>query len=123
MGVAELAAILAAIALCVLVALAARPLLRLHGAIDEATEAVKRASDSIVPAMEALEAAAAKAGDNLDRIAEVTDDAGKVAAHAAEVSEDAAQFSNLIGAVFQRPLVKTAAFTYAARKAISGGSR
>lgn len=121
MSVAELAAMLGAIALCVLVALAARPLLRLTSAIDETTEAVKRASDAIVPAMEELRSSASKAGEGLDRIAVVTDDAGKVAAHAAEVSEDAAQFSNLVGAVFQKPLVKTAAFTHAARKAIGRG--
>lgn len=120
MSVAELAAILAAIALCVLVALAARPLLKLDKAIDAASADLRRVSDSMVPAMEELEAAAAKANANLDRLAVVTDDAGKVASHAADMSEDAAQFSNLVGAVFQKPLIKTAAFTYSVRKAIGG---
>lgn len=123
MSVAELAAILAAVALCVLVALAARPLLKLTNAIDEVTESVRRASDSMVPAMEELGQTAAKANANLDKLAAVTDDAGRVAAHAADVSEDAAQFSNLVGAVFQKPLIKTASFTYAARKAIGGGRK
>ncbi|WP_297752628.1 DUF948 domain-containing protein [uncultured Tessaracoccus sp.] len=123
MSVAELAAILAAVALCVLVALAARPLLKLSAAIDDVTESVRNASESMVPAMERLADAAAKADANLDKLSDVTDDAGRVASHAAEVSEDAAQFSNLVGAVFQKPLIKTASFTYAARKAIGGGRK
>ena len=123
MSVAELAAILAAVALCVLVALAARPLLKLSAAIDEVTESVRNASESMVPAMERLADAAAKADANLDKLSDVTDDAGRVASRAAEVSEDAAQFSNLVGAVFQKPLIKTASFTYAARKAIGGGRK
>lgn len=120
MSVAELAAILAAIALCVLVALAARPLLKLDKAIDATSADLRRVSDAMVPAMEELESAAAKANANLDKLAIVTDDAGKVASHAADMSEDAAQFSNLVGAVFQKPLIKTAAFTYGVRKAIGG---
>lgn len=123
MSVAELAAILAAVALCVLVALAARPLLKLSAAIDDVTESVRNASESMLPAMERLADAAAKADANLDKLSGVTDDAGRVASHAAEVSEDAAQFSNLVGAVFQKPLIKTASFTYAARKAIGGGRK
>ncbi|WP_296138897.1 DUF948 domain-containing protein [uncultured Tessaracoccus sp.] len=123
MSVGELAAILAAVALCVLVTLAARPLLRARGAIDEATESLRRASDAIVPAMHALRTAATNADANLDKLATVTDDAGRVAANAADVSEDAAQFSNLVGAVFGKPLVKTAAFTYGVRKAITGGRK
>ncbi|MDU7360923.1 MAG: DUF948 domain-containing protein [Propionibacteriaceae bacterium] len=123
MSVAELAAILAAIALCVLVALAARPLLKLSNAIDDVTLSVRRASDAVVPAMERLADASAKADAGFDKFSTVADDAGRVASHAADVSEDAAQFSNLVGAVFQKPLLKTASFTYAARKAIGGGRK
>lgn len=121
MSVGELAAMVAAIALCVLVALVAVPMVKLRKSLDEATAAMQRISDATVPAMQELERAAANANANLDKISVVTDDAGKVASHAADVSEDAAQFSNLVGSVFQKPLIKTAAFTYAARKAIGGG--
>lgn len=120
MSVAELAAMVAAIALCVLVALVAVPLLKLNRAIDEARVLLERVGDRAVPLLDDLRVTVASANAELDRIGTVTEDAGKVAAHAADVTEDAAQFSNLMGAVFRRPLVKTAAFSYGVRKAIQG---
>ncbi|SDL71442.1 DUF948 domain-containing protein [Tessaracoccus oleiagri] len=120
MSVAELAAMVAAIALCVLVALVAVPLIKLNKTLDEARELLGRVGDRAVPLLDDLRVTVASANAELDRIGTVTEDAGKVAAHAADVSEDAAQFSNLMGAVFRKPLVKTAAFSYGVRKAIQG---
>lgn len=123
MTVAELAAMVAAIAFCVLVALVAVPLLKLGRTLDETTRAVREVSDAAVPVLHDLKVTVGNATVELDKLAVVTDDAGKVAAHAAEVTEDAAQFSNLMGAVFRKPLVKTAAFSYGVRKAIQGSKK
>lgn len=120
MSVVELAAMLAAVAFCVLVALIAVPLVKLGRTLDATTDAVRRIGDSAEPVLKELQTTVTNATIELDKISTVTDDAGKVAAHAADVSEDAAQFSNLLSAVFRKPLVKTAAFSYAARKSIQG---
>lgn len=123
MSVGELAAMVSAIAFCVLVALIAVPLLKLGKTLDETTEAVRRVSDETVPLLKELTTTAANATIELDKLSVVTDDAGKVASHAASVTEDAAQFSSLMGAVVRKPLVKTAAFTYGVRKALGGSKR
>ena len=123
MTVAELAAILAAVAFCVLVALFAVPLIKLGRTLDETTRAVREVSDAALPVLEDLKMVVGNATIELDKLAVVTDDAGKVAAHAANVTEAAAQFSNLMGAVFRKPLIKTAAFSYGVRKAIQGSGK
>jgi uncharacterized protein YoxC len=123
MTVVELAAIVAAIALCVLVALAAGPMVKLGRTLDETREAVARISDATMPVLQELQTAAEGATHELERLAAVTEDAGKVAARAADVTEDAAQFSHLMGAALGKPLVKTAAFTYGVRKAIEGNRK
>lgn len=123
MTVAELAAMVAAIAFCVLVALFAVPLIKLGRTLDETTRAVREVSDATVPVLEELKVTVGNATIELDKLAVVTDDAGKVAAHAANVTEDAAQFSNLMGAVIGKPLVKTAAFSHGMRKAIQGSKK
>lgn len=120
MGVVELAAILAAVALCVLVALAAPPLLRLRRTLAQAERTLGELNERALPILDKLDQLVDDANEELRNVSEVRRDAGLVASRAADVSADAAQFSHLVGAVFQKPLIKTAAFTYGVRKAIGG---
>ena len=54
------------------------------------------------------------------KLSVVTDDVAKVSAHATVVSENAAQLSTLFSSTLGGPLIKTAAFTYGVRQAVSG---
>ncbi len=118
MTVAEMAALLAAVAFIVLVALAARPLIKLNKTIDATTETVLELRERGIPLLERMDKTVDRANAELDRLHAVTDDASRVAANAADVSDDAAQFSSLMSNAFGKPIVKTAAFSYGLRKAL-----
>ena len=120
MSVGEVAGLIAAIALCVLVALAAVPLLKLGRVLDETRIAVRDLGNHSVPILQELKGTVVATNDELAKLGVVTPDAARVSANATVVTENAAQLSTLFAATLGGPLVKTAAFTYGIRKAVKG---
>lgn len=120
MTVGEIAGLIAAIAACVFVALAAVPLLKAGRALDEVRLAVRDLGTNSVPVLQELKGTVATTNTELAKLGVVTDDASTVSGHATVVSENAAQLSTLFAATLGGPLVKTAAFTYGVRKAFKG---
>lgn len=120
MTVGEIAGLIAAIAACVFVALAAVPLLKAGRALDEVRLAVHDLGTNSVPVLQELKGTVAATNTELAKLGVVTDDASTVSGHATVVSENAAQLSTLFAATLGGPLVKTAAFTYGVRKAFKG---
>lgn len=120
MTVGEVAGLIAAIAACVFVALAAVPLLKAGRALDEIRLAVRDLNNNSVPVLQELKGTVGAANAELAKLTVVTDDAAKVSGHATVVSENAAQLSTLFSATLGGPLVKTAAFSYGVRKALKG---
>ena len=120
MSVGEVAGLIAAIALCVLVALAAVPLLKLGRVLDETRIAVRDLGNHSVPILQELKGTVVATNDELAKLGVVTTDAARVSANATVVTENAAQLSTLFAATLGGPLGKTAAFTYGIRKAVKG---
>ncbi|MBB1510040.1 DUF948 domain-containing protein [Tessaracoccus sp. MC1756] len=120
MTVGEVAGLIAAIAACVFVALAAVPLLKAGRALDEVRLAVRDIGHNSVPVLQELKSTVATTNAELGKLGVVTEDAAKVTGHATVVSENAAQLSTLFAATLGGPLVKTAAFSYGVRKALKG---
>ena len=120
MTVGEIAGLIAAIAACVFVALAAVPLLKAGRALDEVRLAVRDLGNNTVPVLQELKTTVTATNTELVKLGTVTDDAARVTGHATVVSENAAQLSTLFAATLGGPLVKTAAFTYGVRKAFRG---
>ncbi|MDO5092608.1 MAG: DUF948 domain-containing protein [Propionibacteriaceae bacterium] len=120
MSVGELAGLLAAIALCVLVALAAVPLLKAGRALDELRLAVRDVGHNSVPVLVELKSTVENTNDELAKLSAVTEDVAKVSANATVVSEHAANLSQLFAATLGGPLVKTAAVVHGVRSALKG---
>ena len=123
MSVGEIAGLIAAIAACVLVALAAIPLLKLGRVLDELRLAVRDLGNNSVPILQELKGTVTATNEELAKLSVVTDDVSRVSGHATVVSENAAQMSTLFSATLGGPLVKTAAFSYGVRKALKGRGR
>ena len=120
MSVGEVAGLIAAIAFVVLVALTAVPLLKLGRVLEEVRLAVRDIGHESVPIMTELRGTVRATNDELEKLGVVTEDVAKVSSNATVVSENAAQMTTLFRATLGGPLIKTAAFTYGVRKAITG---
>ena len=116
----DIAGLIAAIALCVLVALLAVPLLKLSRVLDEVRLTVRDVGHNSVPILQELKGTVVATNEELAKLSLVTDDVSKASGHATVVTENAAQMSTLFAATLGGPLVKTAAFTYGVRKAFQG---
>lgn len=120
MTVGEIAGLIAAIAACVLVALAAVPLLKLGRVLDELRLAVRDVGNNSVPVLQELKSTVVATNDEIAKLSVVTEDASRVSGHATVVTENAAQLSTLFAATLGGPLVRTAAFSYGLRQAVKG---
>jgi uncharacterized protein YoxC len=120
MSVGEVAGLIAAIAFVVLVALTAVPLLKLGRVLEEVRLAVRDIGHESVPILTELRGTVRATNDELEKIGVVTEDVARVSSNATVVSENAAQMTTLFRATLGGPLIKTAAFTYGVRKAITG---
>ncbi len=123
MSVGELAGLLAAIALCVLVALAAVPLLKAGRALDELRLTVRDLGHSSVPVLVELKSAVENTNDELVKLSAVTEDVARVSANATVVSQQAANLSQLFATTLGGPLVRTAAVAHGIRSALKGRQR
>jgi uncharacterized protein YoxC len=122
MSVGEIAGLIAAIAFVVLVAITAVPLLKLGRVLEEVRLAVRDIGHESVPILTELRGTVAATNDELEKLSLVTEDVAKVSSNATVISENAAQMTTLFRATLGGPLVKTAAFTYGVRRALSGES-
>jgi uncharacterized protein YoxC len=120
MSVGEVAGLIAAIAFVVLVALTAVPLLKLGRVLEEVRLAVRDIGHESVPILTELRGTVRATNDELEKLGVVTEDVARVSSNATVVSENAAQMTTLFRATLGGPLIKTAAFTYGVRKAITG---
>lgn len=120
MSAGEVAGLIAAVAAVALVVFCAVPLLKLGRVLEELRLVVRDLGHNSVPILVELRGTVTATNDELSKLSLVTDDVAKVSAHATVVSENAAQLSTLFSSTLGGPLVKTAAFTYGVRKAISG---
>jgi uncharacterized protein YoxC len=116
MSVGEIAALLAAAAFIALVALLAVPILKLGKTVDELTQTVRdlrreHVAKTAVTVDETNELLAS-ANSQLHRVDAIT-------SNAETVTSNVAAMSSLFAATLGGPLVRTAAFTYGVRRALS----
>ncbi|WP_260464983.1 DUF948 domain-containing protein [Arachnia propionica] len=116
----EVAGLIAAVALCVLVGLAAVPLLKLGRTLDEVRLAVRDLGQHSVPVLHELRSTVENTNDEIAKLSLVTEDLAKVSGHATVVSENAASLSQLFVVTLGRPVVKAAALTHGVRAALKG---
>ena len=117
MSVGEIAALLAAAAFIALVALLAVPILKLGKTVDELTQTVRDLRNEHVAktavTVDETNELLASANTQLRRVDAIT-------SNAETVTSNMAAMSSLFAATLGGPLVRTAAFTYGVRRALSG---
>lgn len=122
MTLGEVAGLIAAVAAVALVAFSAVPLLKLGRVLEETRLAVRDIGHNTVPILVELKGTVSATNDELGKLSLVTNDIAKVSANASVVSENAAQLSTVFSSTLGGPLIKTAAFTYGVRQAVTGRS-
>ena len=120
MSAGEIAGLIAAVAAVAFVVFCAVPLLKLGRVLEEVRLAVRDLGHNSVPILQELKGTVTATNTELGKLSVVTDDVAKVSAHATVVSENAAQLSTLFASTLGGPLIKTAAFTYGVRQAVTG---
>ena len=120
MSAGEIAGLIAAVAAVAFVVFCAVPLLKLGRVLEEVRLAVRDVGHNSVPILQELKGTVTATNAELGKLSVVTEDVAKVSAHAAVVSENAAQLSTLFASTLGGPLIKTAAFTYGVRQAVTG---
>lgn len=113
MSVGDIAGLIAAIAFVLLVGVLAVPLIKLGRVLDEARISVKELTDHSVPILDEAATTVASANSQLVKVDSVT-------TAAVQVSENVSALTSLVAATVGGPLVKVAAFSYAARRAVGG---
>lgn len=113
MSVGDVAGLIAAIAFVLLVGFLALPLVKLGRVLDEARVSVKELTDHTVPVLDEAASAVASTNVQIERIDAIT-------SSAAQVSENVSALTSLFAATVGSPMIKVAAFSYGARRALSG---
>jgi uncharacterized protein YoxC len=116
MSVGEVAGLIAACALLILVGLLAYPILKLGKVFDETRILVKGMSDQGVPLLGEVTTTVTTTNAQLAKVDTITD-------NASTVTTNAAALMSLFSATAGGPLVKAAAFSYGVRRAISDRNR
>ena len=120
MSAGEIAGLIAAVAAVAFVVFCAVPLLKLGRVLEEVRLAVRDLGHNSVPILQELKGTVTATNTELAKLSLVTEDVAKVSQHATVVSENAAQLSTLFASTLGGPLIKTAAFTYGVRQAVTG---
>ena len=110
MSVGEIAGLIAACALVLLVVLVAFPLLKLGRTLDETTLTIRQAREQTQPILAQATTTVAQVNANLERVDGITD-------NAANVSSNVAALTSVVAATLGSPLIKVAAFSYGVRSA------
>ena len=116
MSVGEVAGLIAACSLLILVGLLAIPILKLGKVLEETRVLVKGVSDSSVPLLGEVTSTVATTNAQLAKVDTITD-------NATTVTTNAAALASLFAATAGGPLVKAAAFTYGVRRALGASER
>ena len=111
MSAGEIAGLIAAIAVAVLVLLLAIPLLKLGRTLDEATMTIRQAREQTAPILTQATTTVTHVNSNLEKVDEIT-------VNAANVSSNVAALTSVAAATLGSPLIKVAAFSYGVRSAV-----
>jgi uncharacterized protein YoxC len=109
-SVGEIAGLIAACALVLLVILVAFPLLKLGRALDETTLTIRQAREQSAPILAQATTTVAHVNSNLERVDGIAD-------NAQTVSTNVAALTSVVAATVGSPLIKVAAFSYGVRSA------
>ena len=110
MSVGEIAGLIAAVAVVVLVGLLAVPVLKLGRTLDETTLTIRQVREQSQPILSQASTTVTHVNANLERVDEVT-------GNAASVSSNVAALTSVFAATLGSPLIKAAAFSYGVRTA------
>ncbi len=111
MSAGEIAGLIAAIAVALLVLLLAVPLLKLGRTLDEATLTIRQAREQTAPILTQATTTVTHVNSNLEKVDEIT-------VNAANVSSNVAALTSVAAATLGSPLIKVAAFSYGVRSAV-----
>jgi predicted PurR-regulated permease PerM len=112
----EVALMIIATFWAILVAFLAVVLVRLAKVLKEATRLVSDTADRTAPLLDELTGAVQAANAQLDRV-------DAIAGNVQTITTNATALSSTVAATVGGPLVKTAAFSYGVRRALSGQAR
>ena len=110
MSVGEIAGLVAAGALVLLVVLVAVPLLKLGRTLAETTLTIRQVREQSAPILSQAGTTVAQVNSNLARVDDIT-------GNAANVSSNVAALTSVVAATLGSPLIKVAAFSYGVRSA------
>ena len=110
MSVGEIAGLIAAGALVLLVVLVAVPLLKLGRTLDETTLTIRQVREQSAPILSQANTTVTHVNSNLERVDDIT-------GNAANVSSNVAALTSVVAATLGSPLIKIAAFSYGVRSA------
>jgi hypothetical protein len=109
----EIAGLIAAFALVLLVGFLAVPLIKLGRTLDETSRLVRGVTDGTVPLLTEVTTTVSTTNAQLERVDAIT-------RNAQQVTSNAAALSGLVAATVGPPLVRVAAFSYGVRRALTG---
>jgi uncharacterized protein YoxC len=109
-SVGEIAGLIAACALVLLVVVAAVALLKLGRTLDETTLTIRQVREQSAPILGQASTTVAHVNSNLERVDDIT-------GNAASVSSNVAALTSVVAATLGSPLIKVAAFSYGVRSA------
>ncbi len=107
----EIAGLIAAGALVLLVVLLAVPLLKLGRTLDETTLTIRQVREQSQPILSQASTTVTHVNANLERVDDIT-------GNAANVSSNVAALTSVFAATLGSPLIKAAAFSYGVRSAV-----
>jgi uncharacterized protein YoxC len=107
----EIAALVAAIALVLLVVLLAVPLLKLGRTLDEATLAIRKTHEGAAPLL-------ADAQGTLGQVNAQLEQVEGIAKNVNSMTTNVAALTAIVSSTLGSPLIKAAAFTYGVRKTV-----
>lgn len=111
MSAGQIAALIAAGAFVILVALLAVPLIKLGRTLDEAAQAIRKASEDTDPLLTGANTTVTQVNTQLERLDGIT-------ANAQSVTGNVSALTSLFTATLGGPLVRAAALSYGVSKAV-----
>jgi uncharacterized protein YoxC len=107
----EIAGVIAAAAFVLLVLILAVPLLKLGRTLDEATLAIRKASEGAAPLLEEAKGTLAGVNAQLDQV-------DGIARGVNSMTTNAAALTSIVASTVGSPLIKVAAFSYGVRRSL-----
>lgn len=115
----EVAGLIAAIAVLILVGILAVPLLKLGRTVDEATRAMRQVADGLGPTLTNVNTTIDGVNETLVGVNGQLAKVDTMTEHVQQVTTNAAALTTLFTSTVGGPLVRVAAVTYGVRKAFS----